>query len=250
MIVALGACATDSASRGELNELVSSVRALRAENARLEARLDKLEQQSTVTSTRKSVTAAASTTSAAPAPSPSAEVPQLAVVKLKPRVQAAPKINTRVEVAEPAETIVDELKAPDRAEAEAEAAMAEAAYSRGLDALKTGNAESGMAQLLQFVSDSPRHPHADNALYYVGLAQMAQQDFAGALQEFERVLSQYPAGDSVIDAMLKLGECRVRLKQPQLARATWEKIISSFPGTPGAAQAQTNLAALSTSKTP
>lgn len=256
MLVALSSsCVHDTVTRPELNELMASVRALRAENARLDGRVEKLEQQLVAGSTRRVTNAAAmTTTSSAPAPSTAhpldrAEpMPALTVVKLKPQHAAAPKLNTRVEVAEPPEGLVDELKGdkPD----ETDQAFAQAQFEKGVDAIKTGNTEGGTAQLLQFVSDWPRHPRADNALVYVGMALMAQQDWAGAAQTFERVTVSYPAGDSVLEALLKLAECRVRLKQPAQAKNTLERIISNYPGTPAASQAQATLATLaSNSKT-
>ncbi len=240
------ACATPSVTRPELNELMASVRALRAENARLEARLEHLEQQTVAASTKKTATAAMTTASPRAEAQRTDALPPLTVVKLKPQRQAPPKLSTQVEVAEPASGLVDELKTekPD----ETDLAIAEAQYLKGVDAIKTGNAEGGCAQLLQFVSDWPRHPHADNALHYVGLALLAQQDFSGAAQQFERVTTSYPAGDAVIEAMLKLAECRLRLKQPAQAKATLERVISNFPGTPAASQAQATLVTLSQAK--
>ena len=231
-------CATDAATRAELQELRASLRALRQENGRIEARIEKLEDDRP-----------ARRTSASPglvAPAAAGEsMPSLTVVKLKPKAQAPPKVSTRVEVVEPPEGLVGELKSgagdpPD----EADLAMAEAAYQKGVDALKTGSIEGGVSQLRRFVEDWPKHPRADNALYFIGVGLMSQQDFAGAAQQFERVAAQYPAGDAMVDSMLKLGECRLRLNQPQLAKSTWEKIVFTFPGTAAASQAQTRLAAL------
>jgi tol-pal system protein YbgF len=250
LLVAATGCATDAVSHAELNELVSSVRALRAENSRLDARLEKLEQQATVATTRRTATAAVTVTARPSAEGAAAAldaIPPLAVVKLKPRTQAAPSINTHVDVVEPSVGVVDALKRDDKPD-EDDQAMAQASYERGLDALKTGNSEAGATMLLQFVGDWPRHPRADNALYFIGIAQMAEQDFAGAARQFERVLVAYPAGDAVVDSMLKLGECRAHLKQDGLARAAWQKVITNFPGTPAASQAEAKLAALSTSK--
>ena len=59
--------------------------------------------------------------------------------------------------------------------------------------------------------------------------------------QFERVINQYPAGDAVIDSMLKLADCRMKLKGPREARATWEKIVATYPGTAAATQAQARL---------
>jgi tol-pal system protein YbgF len=216
------------------------VRALRAENSRLEARLERLEREGRQDSPRAAPAPAAIASGAERAPE---ALPALTVVKLRPRPQAAPRVETQVAVVEPPEGLADELKPSGRSPDDADLQLAQAAYDKGLEALKTGNLEGGMAQLQQFVSDWPRHPRADNALYFVGVALMGQQDFTRASQLFERVLAVYPAGDAVVDAMLKLGECRVHLKQPQLARAAWEGVVAAFPGTAAATQASARLQA-------
>ncbi len=248
----LSGCATDVVSRSEHGDLLSSMRALRAENARLEARLEKLESQQLVSAARaasqpKSVTSASATAPTKPAPSSLDALPPLAVVKLKPKKEAAPKIDTAVEVAEPAEALTLEFQneaasAPSPIPEQPETTVADAQFERGLNMMKTGNSEAGVTQMLQFVADWPRHPKADNALYFAGMAFLADKDFAHATEQFERVVAQYPAGDAVLDSMLKLADCRARLNRPREARATWEKIVSSFPGTAAASAAQARLA--------
>jgi tol-pal system protein YbgF len=254
----ISACATDVVSRSEHAEVLSSLRALRSENARLEARLEKLEAQQldasaraaqVKTSTTQSAPATTGRFSSAPPPSSNATtssdaLPPLAVVKLKPRREAAPKLPTVVEVSEPPESIGEEVLSNtgdgDSGEPSA-AAIAELQFERGLEMMKTGNSAAGITQLEQFVTDWPRHPRADNALYFTGLAMMSAQDFGTASERFERVVAQYPAGDAVLDSMLKLAECRVKLNRPTEARATWQKIVNSYPGTSAAAQAQARL---------
>jgi hypothetical protein len=106
---ALCACATSSASNGELLELRAEVRALREENARLDARLEHLEQNKTPSLAAKPsapsplvASRTAPSTAVAPATdSKAGVVPALTVVKLKPKREAAPKLNTEVEVLEP-----------------------------------------------------------------------------------------------------------------------------------------------------
>lgn len=246
MCLALAACATDSASRAELSELTASVRATRADNARLEARLERLEQQLAVSG----VKGAAPRPGASPAAALSKnELPSLTVVKVKPRRDPAPKLSTNVAVVEPPEGIVEELRAAPAPGAapepdDTDAQLAEQQFQRGVDSLRTGNVEGGVAQLVQFTTDWPRHPQADNALYFAGLGQMSLEQWDGAARTFEQASSKYPAGDAVVDAMLKLAECRVKQSRPQDAKATLERIVTSFPGTAAATQAQARLAAI------
>lgn len=246
------ACATDQVSRAEHTELVASVRALRAENARLEARLDRLEEEKKTrpVEAKPSATGTVST----PAPAPKEEVPALTVVKLRPKKEAPPRLATEVEVVEPPSTLITNLSASELAGSDdapavepdsAEIASLEQQYLAGVDALKTGNAEGGIAMLKQFARDWPKHAKADNALFYAALGLMAAREYKDAETLLEQEVQSYPAGDATIDSMLKLAECRARLNRQADARATWEKIIARYPGTTAATTAQARLVSAS-----
>lgn len=255
MSAALCACATDQVSRAEHAELMASVRALRAENARLEARLDRVEQDLKVTRavapSRPAAETATKPSGGVPASLPREEVPALTVVKLKPKKEAPPRISTEVEVVEPPATVVTDLAPATEPESSGEpadaveAAAIEQQYVSGVDLLKTGNPEGGIAALQQFARDWPRHPRADNALFYAAVGLMAGREFKDAENLLEQTIRQYPAGDATLDALVKLAECRTRLNRQADARATWEKIVANYPGTQAATLAQSRLAAAS-----
>ena len=246
----LAGCATDTVTRAEHAELLSVIRALRADNARLESRVEKLETDKLLGTAKPMMPRPVVESAAKPDTSSMGALPPLAVVKLKPKHEAAPKIDTTIQVAEPVETFTNLREAQQNSEPdEADLAMAEQQFDRGVEMLKTGNLEGGVAQLQQFVSDWPKHPKADNALYFAGLALHSSKDFDKAAAQFERVVAQYPAGDAVLDSMLKLADCRARLNKPKEARATWERIVANYPGTSAANQAQQRLAQASTPST-
>jgi tol-pal system protein YbgF len=252
MSAALCACATDQVSRSEHQELLASLRALRAENARIEARLDKLEADakvSAVQTTRQAPAVASRAAAEAPvvkeAPT---EMPALTVVKLKPKKEAPPKLSTEVEVVEPPEAVITNVADDGEPKPDADEALVEQQFQSGLEALKTGNPEGGVAQLQQFAKDWPRHPKADNAMYYAAVGLMAAREFKDAENVLEAAIRQYPAGDATIDSLLKLAECRARLNRHADARATWEKIVSTYPGTQAATTAQARLTASTASR--
>jgi TolA-binding protein len=254
MSAALCACATDQVSRAEHNELLASVRALRFENARLEARLDHLEQdaktsRATAVAPRTDAPTQSGSVAAATTPARAGQsepLPQLTVVKLKPKKDAPPKLPTEVEVVEPSSAdIVLSNTTPDPATDEMEAQAIEQQYQSGVELLKTGNPQGGVAALQQFARDWPRHPHADNALFYAAVGLMADREFHDAESTLENLLKQYPAGDTTLDALVKLAECRSRLNRQADARATWEKIVANYPGTQAATLAQSRLASAS-----
>lgn len=258
MSAALCACATDQVTRAEHAELLASVRALRADNARLESRLDRMEQEQKTAKvmaprapsappTASGTTVSSSGNMTAPAQ----DLPSLTVVKLKPKKEAAPKISTEVEVVEPPAAILtnETVSAAENEQLDQmEAAAIEQQYQSGVDLLKTGNPEGGIAALQQFARDWPKHPHADNALFYAAVGLMAGREFKDAENVLELAIRQYPAGDATLEALVKLAECRARLNRQADARATWEKIVANYPGTQAATLAQSRLASASQQK--
>ncbi|MBM4378500.1 MAG: tetratricopeptide repeat protein [Deltaproteobacteria bacterium] len=220
-------------------ELKREVRAQRENGRRLAERLDRLEASQAVLGAR-----ARAPEGGRPPAAPA--VPELAVVRLKPKADPPPRLDTRKDVVEPPEELDDALFAssPGGVAAEeqaADAALGDALFEDGLQALKTGNLEGGVQKLRGFVSQHPRHVRADNALYFVGVGLQGIEDLPGAAQAFQGVLDGYPAGDAVLDALLRLAACRSRMGQGAQARQLYGRIMSQYPGTAAAAQAQVAL---------
>ncbi len=261
-LCALSACATTgSAQSSEMAELKAEVRAMRETQSRLEKRLERLELHASVTQARAAAPVRESAaTVAAPAPEKGFATPDLTVVKLKPRNEPAPPLPTRVAVVEPSPDDMEMFisSAPegggssssgapeeDEPKEQLDTTVLDAEFDQAVAALRTGNVEGGVARLLRFAEDNPRHPRADNALYFGGLGQMGLKDHAAAAKSFERLIESYPAGDAVLDGMLRLAECRLRLNQKDDARALYTRILTQFPGTAAATQAEQRLASLS-----
>jgi tol-pal system protein YbgF len=217
-------------------EMNASLKALRAENARLEQQLQAFQTQGLL---RKSE-AAVLPVRALQTPAEGA-IPALTIVKLKPKSESAPKLPTEIPIQEPSEAAMAALNEASKPMDDDSADFAEAQYAKAFSLMNTGNTERGVAQMQQFVMDWPRHPKADNALYFSGLALMNSQQFEAAVSQFETVISKYPAGDANLDALSRLAECQVKLKNDRSARATLEKIVSNYPGTLAASTAQQRL---------
>jgi len=237
-LFALYSCATGSASQGELGELKAELRAAREENLRLRRRL---EEQDAATPARPGGIG-----------DERPEIPALTVVKLKPKTEPAPKIATAVSVLEPEPDVLEDIlqsgsKATEASEEPRSAASPvalELEFQEGITALNTGNLAGGVSRLQKFAAENPRHPKADNALYFSGVGQMGQGNYERAASTFEQVISTYPAGDAVKDSMLKLAECRARLNRRGEARALYTQLLKKYPGTAAATQAQARLASL------
>lgn len=225
----------------ELSELQAEVRALRSDNLRLEARLEVLERNKAVAGQTAVATATAT------AANDTHSMPDLTVVKLKPKREAAPKVATSVAVVEPEPEVISSLDqvlpAPVSVYA-GDGERGDMVFNNAINALKTGNVEGGIAQLQQFAADAPQHAKADNALYFSGLGYMGLNDLEDAVNAFESVAKKYPAGDAVVDALLKLAECRTKLNQPADARKTYQRIVKDWPDTPAAQAARSRLSSL------
>jgi len=230
-------CAGDPALRAEMVELKREVRAQRENGRRLAERLDRLEASQAVLGAR-------TRTPETGKPAGTSAVPELAVVRLKPKSDPPPRLDTRKEVVEPPEELDDGVFAAGGGGADedaADAALGDALFEEGLQALKTGNLEGGVQKLRAFVLQYPRHVRADNALYFVGVGMQGMEDLPGAAQSFQAVLDGYPAGDAVLESLLRLADCRARLGQGAQARQIYGRIMSQYPGTAAAAQAQVAL---------
>ncbi|HEY8206651.1 MAG TPA: tetratricopeptide repeat protein [Myxococcaceae bacterium] len=250
------ACAgVDPALKAELSDVRAEVKALREENARLARRLERVEVDVAVRRAPRS--AAPATQPAAPA---SAQVPSLTVVKLKPKVEPPPPLNTSVSVVEPSPDMLEALASRagerDRGDREPsgpaaftdddapseDPALADKEYDQGMAALRTGNVGGAVDRLKQFANDHPRHPKADNALYFASVGLIGMGDLEGAAATLEAMLREYPAGDAVSDAMLKLAECRTRQSRARDAKSIYSEVIQKYPGTAAASQAEQKLA--------
>jgi len=234
-------CASDAASKSEVRTLQASVKQLQDENLKLLERVQALEADHAAARAGARqplgpLLAAASTASGT-------EMPSLAVVKLKPR--AAPPIDVRTPVQEPDGELVAALSRSSTAAADApDATQLDGEFAQAQEALRTGNLGGGVERMERFAETHPRDPRADDALYLAALGELGQDEPARAARLLETVLQRYPAGDVVQQSMLKLADCRIRLKQPAEARALLARIVTTFPGTPAATEAEARLARL------
>jgi tol-pal system protein YbgF len=96
-----------------------------------------------------------------------------------------------------------------------------------------------------YLAKYPRGPRADNATYWLGEAQYMQQDFEAALKSFQAV-SAFNESRRLADAMLKVAYCQYELKAFRNARASLQKVISTYPESDAAKQARTRIEKMNT----
>jgi len=88
-----------------------------------------------------------------------------------------------------------------------------------------GNYKMAITGFLEFLYKFPDDDLADNAQYWIGEAYYAQKNYDQAIEEFEKVTSNYPKGDKVAAALLKIGYSYTNLQYPVIARNYLQMVI-------------------------
>lgn len=102
----------------------------------------------------------------------------------------------------------------------------------------------------QFIRAFPRSEMADDAQFFIGEAQRAQNRYAEAITAYNAVIQNYPTGDQVPLALYQRGIAQRQLGQNDAARASWELVIQKFPDSDGARLAKQGLDRIATTPSP
>lgn len=110
-------------------------------------------------------------------------------------------------------------------------------YGDAFAAMKAGRYEDAAKGFQLYLTKYPKGPRADHATYWLGEAQYVQQDFASAIKSFQSVAA-FPESRKLPDALVKVGYCQYELKAFKNARATFQKVVSTYPDSDAAKLAQ------------
>jgi tol-pal system protein YbgF len=106
---------------------------------------------------------------------------------------------------------------------------AKRAYDGALALVNAKKYTEALDAFAAFLVKWPDHPNADNAHYWRGECYFAQGEYARAAEQFEGVITRFPLGNKVPDALLKLGMCQEKLGNPQKAQQTFDRLQREFP---------------------
>lgn len=115
---------------------------------------------------------------------------------------------------------------------------AEAAYETALGTFRAREHGQAVLELLDFLAKYPKHPLAASAQYWIGEAYYLQHDYRQALAEFQKVLAYGGTNGPVAEALLKIGLCYARLREPGRAQEAWRRLVREFPESEAAARAR------------
>jgi tol-pal system protein YbgF len=135
---------------------------------------------------------------------------------------------------------------------------ADQAYQAAYLDFTKGNYPLAVSGFREFVRRFPDSARADEAQYLIGesyfslarasgqagRADQATRELEQAVQEFRRVLLNYPRGAKVPTALYKEGLALIELKQPRLAEARLRYLIENFPQSEEAPLARERLSSI------
>ena len=121
---------------------------------------------------------------------------------------------------------------------------AEDLYRRAYGYLTGARYDVAESWLNTFLKRHPQHDLANNAYYWLGEVLLVQDRTADAIMAFRDGLNAFPDGPKTPAILLKLGVALNKLGQSGHARATWDKLIETYPKSVEAERAQKNLLTL------
>jgi tol-pal system protein YbgF len=117
------------------------------------------------------------------------------------------------------------------------------AYDAASEQVHAGHYAEAQAQFQAFAKAYPRSPLAPSAQYWVGNAQYAQRDFAGAIATQRALVKNFPDSQKVPDALLNIASAQSELGDTGAARKTLDDLVARFPQSEAADKAKKRLAA-------
>jgi tol-pal system protein YbgF len=141
---------------------------------------------------------------------------------------APPRIEANIPDEEPAPPSAGPAVRPNAPKASGLDPEAKRAYDAALALVNAKKYAEALEAFAGFLVKWPDHPYADNAMYWRGESYYAQGDYARAAAEFEGLVSRFPVGNKVADALLKAGMCHQKLGNAAKAKTFFDRLAREF----------------------
>jgi len=116
-----------------------------------------------------------------------------------------------------------------------------ALYYRADSLIRLGRYDEAAAELLKLKKDFPASPLFKSAAFLHADALYRKNDFAAALDAFQRYVESYPSGTKALQALYQAALCREALGDRDEAANELRRIWLKYPGSPLALQAEKDL---------
>lgn len=111
---------------------------------------------------------------------------------------------------------------------------ADQAYREAFGLLKAGKYDESIEAFNLFLLDHPNSEYADNAQYWLGETYFVKQEYTSAIDEYRKLISNFPASKKQSHALLKIGYSYQRLGELDNAKSVLEDLRTRYPGTAAA----------------
>lgn len=117
----------------------------------------------------------------------------------------------------------------------------DALYSSALSDFNAGKNDLAAQEFGQYVQVYGTTDLAGNAQFYLGEINYRKGNYQGAVQDYNKVLDQYPGGNKAAAAQLKKGFALLELGQREAGVVELRSLLKRFPKSPEAVQARERL---------
>jgi len=114
----------------------------------------------------------------------------------------------------------------------------------GRASLDARHPEAALMSFREVVAGSPGDALADDAQFGIGECYFQMGRYEEAIVEYRKVVDQFPFGDQVPYAFLKIGFSRLALEQRDQALDSFRTVSEAYPGTEAATVARQQIAHL------
>jgi len=173
-----------------------------------------------------------------------AELPIDAVEDGQAASGVAPPTGSETDTTKPTEQAQPTAEQPQSKAAPAVPDAEKQAYQQAYQLLRHGHTDQAVTEFKAFLNQYPDSSLANNSQYWLGEAYRVKQDDSAARNAFNEVITKYPKGAKVPDALLKLGYIAIEQNQPDQAREYLNRIVNDYPNTQAALLAERKLATL------
>ena len=114
--------------------------------------------------------------------------------------------------------------------AEIDPAMMQAEYQQAFNLLKQAQYDQAIQALRAFLAKYPTGEYSDNAQYWLGEAYYVMRQFQPALEEYKKVIANFPQSQKYTHALLKIGYCYQELGRIDDAKNILQSLVTQYPG--------------------
>ena len=111
-------------------------------------------------------------------------------------------------------------------------------YLQAFGDYASGRYQAAIHGFTAFLQRFPNNSYASNAQYWLGDCYFNQQQYPQAIQEFQRVVSDYPNAPKSPDALLKIAMAQLQLGATAEARQAVDTLSQRYPKSPATQKAQ------------